>query len=126
MQVMLGSPQVKHHFITDTQEKVKDALNVWADWMHDGDDKRLGYGSPIGFEFSERGVSSWEDFEIKVEKNLAINVQAIYEGLPNLQQLSIDHFHLHAVWKSSRASLEDIYSDALVAMEVGLRRRGLV
>ena len=46
---------------------------------------------------------------MKVENNLAINVQAIYEGLKHPQQLAIDHFHLAAVWRSNRSNLEDDY-----------------
>ena len=62
-----------------------------------------------------------------VEKNMAINVQAIYDGLPSLQQLAIDHFHLHAVWRSTRpGALDDAYGNALMAVEIGLRRRGLI
>lgn len=112
--------------IEDNQAKVKDALSVWAEWMQRGVDDALGYGRTMGFEGGGSAISSWEDFEHRVEKNMAINVQAIYEGLPNLQQLAIDHFHLHAVWRSNRVPIEDVYSAALVAMEIGLRRRGLL
>lgn len=112
--------------ITVTQDKVKEALSVWAEWMQGGDEKRLGYGHSVGFNNASHGVSSWDDFERRVEKNLAINVQAIYEGLPHPQQLAIDHFHLSAVWQFNRVRIEDVYADALIAMEVALRRRGLI
>lgn len=112
--------------IDDNQAKVKEALAIWADWMQRGVGGDLGYGRTMGFESGGSAISSWEDFENCVEKNMAVNVQAIYEGLQQLQQLAIDHFHLHAVWRSNRVPIENAYASALLAMEVGLRRRGLL
>ena len=114
------------HKITDNEYKVKEALNVWSEWMQqDRDAIAMGYGKCSGFDIGG-STSSWSDFERKVENNLAINVQAIYEGLKHTQQIAIDHFHLAAVWKSNRGSLENDYADALIGIEIGLRRRGLL
>lgn len=114
------------HKIADNQHKVKDALLVWSKWMNnDRDSKALGYGKCAGFDIGGN-TSSWDEFERKVENNLAINVQAIYEGLKNSQQIAIDHFYLAAVWKSNRTSLEDDFASALIGIEIGLRRRGLL
>jgi hypothetical protein len=113
--------------VTDAQKAVKDALRVWTDFMSESisDSMKLGYGSPVGF--NTKSVSGWDDFEYRVEKNLAINVQGIISGLPNLQQCAIDHFHLGAVWSSNRgADLEAEYNKALLAIEIALRRRGLL
>jgi hypothetical protein len=112
--------------ITDNEAKVKDALQLWAEWMQqDRLESSLGYGRCVGFDGSGN-VSGWDDFERRVEKNMAINVQAIYEGLKHPQQLAIDHFHLAAVWRSNRTNIEDDYASALLAIEIGLRRRGLI
>lgn len=116
----MNMPQV----IADNERKVKDALEVWAEWVR-SDTIDLGYGKCMGFE-SGGSVGGWEDFERKVDKNMAINVQAIYDGLPHGQQLALDHFHLSAVWRSNRTNLEDDYSDAVIGIEVGLRKRGLI
>jgi hypothetical protein len=110
--------------VTDTEEKVKDALDTWSKWMR-RPNQSMGYGQSVGFE-SGGSVSGWEDFEQRVEKNMAINVQAIYEGLKHPQQMAIDHFHLSAVWKPQRYRIEDAYADALIAIEIALRRRGLI
>lgn len=111
--------------LIDIDHKIKDALEIWADWQRHGSDNKLGYGRCVGFEGASN-VSGWDDFEHKVDKNMAINVQAIYEGLTQFQQIAIDHFHLSAVWRSNRDSLEEEYSNALMCMEIGLRRRGLI
>lgn len=116
----MNLPQI----ITDNERKVKDALEIWANWMQ-RPNKGLGYGRCMGFD-GVSNTSGWDDFEHKVDKNMAINVQAIYEGLRQPQQIAIDHFHLSAVWRSNRGSLEDDYATALVAMEIGLRRRGMI
>lgn len=117
----MNQPQI----ITDLEYKVKDALYVWSEWMQQDNSKQLGYGNVAGF-FADSKATSWDDFERKVEKNMAVNVQAIYEGLPKSQQLAIDHFHLAAVWISNRSNIEDDYANALVGMQTGLRRRGLI
>lgn len=114
------------HKISDNEVKVKDALNVWADWMkRDRQEELLGYGRCVGFA-AGGGTSSWEDFERNVENNMAVNVQAIYDGLKHPQQMAIDHFHMSAVWKPQRYTIEDAYSEALIAIEIALRRRGLI
>ena len=114
------------HKISDTEAKVKDALHVWAEWMlNDNVEDALGYGRCVGFA-SGGSVSGWEDFERRVDKNMAENVNGIYEGLKMHQQLAIDHFHLSSVWKPQRYNIEDAYAEALIAIEIALRRRGLV
>lgn len=114
------------HKIVDNEAKVKDALHVWAQWMKsDRQEQALGYGRCVGFD-NGGSTSSWDDFERKVETNMAVNVQAIYEGLKHPQQLAIDHFHLSSVWKPQRYKIEDAYTEALIAIEIALRRRGLI
>lgn len=113
------------HKIADNEFKVKEALTLWADWMKPDGQKALGYGRCVGFD-NGSSTSSWDDFEHSVEKNMVITVQAIYEGLRPPQKLAIDHFHLSAVWKSNRSNIEDDYAEALIAMEIGLRRRFLI
>lgn len=115
------------HRFADNAQKVKDALEVWAESLKNDSshERALGHGRCTGFA-SGGGSSTWEDFAAKVDKNMAINVQAIFEGLKPPQQLAVSHFHLAAVWKSQRYKLEDCYADALVVIEIALRRRGLV
>jgi hypothetical protein len=110
--------------VLTSRNKVIDALETWADWMREGGVK-LGYGKPMGFEQPDR-INGWEDFERKTDENMAINVQAVYDGLGEMHQLAIDHHHLAAVWSFRRLSIADVYEAALIQMEVGLRRRGMI
>lgn len=112
--------------ISDSEAKVKDALCVWAKSLKNdvSHQRALGHGRCVGF--ASGGMSSWEDFEAKVDRNMATNVQAIYDGLKHQQRLAIDHFHLSAVWQPNRYKIEDCYADALVVIGIALRRRGLV
>jgi len=112
--------------IPDTLYKVKDALDVWAEWMQrDSTRGSLGYGRGSVFE-SGGSVSSWEDFERKVETNLAINVNAILEDLPLNQQHAVFHFHIAAVFTPQRTRIEDDYADAVEKITIALNRRGLL
>lgn len=111
--------------ITDNERKVKDALDIWAEWMSRDNSQELGYGRCMGFD-APSTVSGWDDFEHKVDKNMAINVQAILEGLPQSQQDAVFHFHIAAVIYPRRTRIEDDYGNALMALEIGLRRRGLL
>lgn len=113
-----------HASVTDTMQRVKEALDVWAAWMLQGDSHKLGYGHVVGF--NTNSLSSWDDFERKVERNLAVNVQAILEGMEERMQCAVFYFHVAAVIKPRRTKVEDDYQDALMQIEVGLRRRGLV
>lgn len=114
------------HKINNNEAKVKDALDIWADWMKkDRHDSSLGYGKCTGF-YTEGNTSSWQDFAHKVDTNMAVSVQAIYEGLKQHQQSAINHFHLSELWKHQRHKIEDAYSEALTAIELALRRRGLL
>jgi hypothetical protein len=110
--------------ITDDIKAVKAALDIWAEWMRRNDD-RLGFGS-VAVGFNTHSVSGWDDFERRVDKNMAINVMALYEDLTSPQQMAVDHFHLAAVWRPSRFSLEECYAEALAVIEKGLKRRGLI
>ena len=111
--------------IDDVTRQVKDALDVWADWPQQSGDNKLGYGKTVGF-VSGGSVSGWEDFEHRCNVNMAINVEALYEGLSPLQQSSIDHFHLSAVWSSPRVKIEDVYEKAIEIIGKGLIRRGMI
>lgn len=115
------------HKISDSDSKVKDALCVWAESLKQDSsiERELGYGRCVGFA-SGGGSSTWEDFEQRADKNMAVNVQAIYDGLKIPQQLAVSHFHLSAVWKPTRYKIEDAYADALIVIGIALRRRGLV
>jgi hypothetical protein len=111
--------------ITDDLKAVKDALEVWARWMQRDDTDKLGYGQ-VGVGFNTRSVSGWDDFARRVDKNMAINVMALYEDLSSPQQMAVDHFHLAAVWRPQRFDLDECYEQALAVILKGLKRRALI
>jgi hypothetical protein len=114
-------------YIDSTLQKVKDALEVWAEWMQQ-DDTKLGYPSKSAVILSGGGAwgSFGEDLEAELDNTMANAVDAIVEGLPLSQKNAVFHFHIAAVFTPRRTVIEDDYSDALVAVEVGLRKRGLL
>jgi hypothetical protein len=110
--------------ISDDLKAVKDALNIWGRWMNRGDGVNLGYGHSVGF--NRESIPDKRAWERRIDTNMAINVMALYEDLSSPQRMAIDHFHLSAVWRPQRFSLEECYAQALAIIEKGLKRRGLI
>jgi hypothetical protein len=114
-------------YIDTTAQRVKDALDVWAEWMQQ-DDTTLGYPSKSVGILS--GGDAWgnfcEDHEHEVDSAMAKAVDAIIEGMPLSQKNAVFHFHIAAVFTPRRTMIEDDYQDALGFLEIGLRKRGFV
>jgi hypothetical protein len=116
-----------HAYIDTTAQRVKEALDIWAEWMQQ-DDTKLGYPSKSAVILSGGGAwgSFGDDLEDEVDGTMARAVDAILEGMPLSQKNAVFHFHIAAVFTPRRTLIEDDYADALVSVEVGLRKRGLV
>jgi hypothetical protein len=116
-----------HAYIDATAQRVKEALDIWAEWMQQ-DDTKLGYPSKSAVILSGGGAwgSFGDDLEAEVDSTMARAVDAIMEGMPLSQRNAVFHFHIAAVFTPRRTLIEDDYADALVSVEVGLRKRGLV
>ena len=112
-------------YFDDTEIKVKDVLDIWANWMQIDDSQHLNYSRCMIYHLGGSNGDK-DDAELRDNKNKAINAQAIYEGLSLAQKLAINHFHLSAVWRPQRYKIEDAYASAIEAMTKGLRRRGIV
>lgn len=103
-------------------QKIKDALAVWTNWMRYPDNS-LGYPrSSVGFMTG--GLHSFDDLEKTGDLYTAKSVNAIIKGLPPLQKEAVDHFHLGA--KVTHPSLENDYAHALIGLEIGLRKKGII
>jgi hypothetical protein len=112
-------------YADDTLQKVKDALEVWADYMRH-DNSTSGYRKKSSGFHIGGGIDNWEDLEYSVDINQARAVEAILEGCTVSQRLSVHHYHLNAVWTSRRTNILDDYAEALMAVELGLKKRGLL
>lgn len=111
-------------FADNTLLRVKEALDVWSHWIR-RDDANLGYPDhSAGFTYGN--LNSFEDMTYELDNTVANAVDAIIDGLSLSQKLAVYHFHLSAVWRSNRTRIEDDYADALMIIELGLRKRGLV
>lgn len=103
--------------------RIKYYLDIWKDYML-RDDNRLGYPKKSVYCRSS-SLASFEDMADQVDYSDARAVDAIISGLPMSQQIAVNHFHLAAVWRSSRESLEEVYDKALHSIERGLNARGM-
>jgi hypothetical protein len=112
--------------MTDEDMKVKDALAIWVKYQKFVWLQNLGAKGSSAFKYGSGGITCYDDFEDKVEKNMAINVEAIMDDLSPLQKSAIDHFHLSAVWSSPRVKIEEMYEQALQIIKKALKRRGLI
>jgi hypothetical protein len=113
------------HKTNDSDVKVKEALDIWAHyqkhlWVLD-----LGVRGSSAFNYGG-GITCYDDFETKVDKNLAINIEAILGDLSLLQKSAINHFHLSAVWSSQGVKIDDVYEQAIIIIKKALLRRGLL
>jgi hypothetical protein len=109
--------------IVDNSRKVKEALDVWAEWMQRNTEK-LGY--PSKSILCSNGSTTFEDMIDVLEDSISEAIDAILDGCTISQRLAVHHFHLAAVWHSNRTTIEDDYADALIKIEIGLRKRGLI
>lgn len=95
-------------------------LDVWANWMRRGGLE----------EFHVQAVGFWahgsNDFDSMVERaddNDAIATNAAIGDLPMIEQCAVAHFHLAAVYRSNRESIEVVYMRARLGVSGGLVRR---
>ena len=111
--------------ITANETKVKEYLTEWAEWMK-ADNTKLGYPSKSLMLSSGGASTSFDDMCEVLDNTISKAIDAILEGVTISQRLAVHHYHLGAVWRSSRSNIIDDYADALMAIEFGLRRRGLM
>jgi hypothetical protein len=120
----MNAPQV----ISDNAYKVKDALDVWADWYKSDDSIAcLGveissiYGDPVS-------VKSWADLEHSGDVYLAENMNALIDGLPGHYQTAVFNVHIAQVFSSKRRDYdqEADYDNAIFALAIGMRKRYLL
>lgn len=105
-------------------QRIKYYLEIWREWMLK-DDTHLGYPKK-SLCMMTGGLSSFDDLADQVDYTDALAMDAIISHLSMSQQIAINHFHLAAVWKSSRQILEEVYADALKAIERGLNLKGMI
>lgn len=114
-------------YADDTLQKVKDALEVWAEYMrHDDTDLDFPHAS-IGFL---PGGGSWgtchEDMEETEDHKICKAIDAILDGMPARQKEAVEYFHIVGGIKPSRWSIEEAYELAIFKIEIGLRSRGFI
>lgn len=117
--------------ITKSRQLVKYALEDWSKWIK-LDNEVKGYPSKSTGLKCDGG--SWGNFlDEQEEIQGSINARAIdaiiavdSKLMNNSQRSSIYHFHTGAIWKSIRTHIEDDYEEALIILEVNLRKRNLL
>lgn len=109
---------------TINEQRIKYYLEIWREWML-RDDIHLGYPKK-SLVMMTGGLSSFEDLEDQLDNTNALAMDAIISNLTMSQQIAVSHFHLASVWRSSRQMLEEVYQDALEAIERGLNLKGLI
>ena len=96
-------------------------LTVWARWMRSGSVTQLGYvvsGGP-------RGNSSFEDLTRDNDTRCAKIVDALIEDLPPAQSCAVHHVYLGSAWRFPRLNSENLVTDAMKTLQVGLNQRGV-
>lgn len=100
--------------------RLDELLDRWAVWIRAGGME----------EFEVRAAGFWasgsSDFDSMVhaaDSKESEVVNAAISDLEAIEQIAISHVHLHAVWRTNRRSMEEVYVDARANLSEGLRRR---
>lgn len=107
-----------------TPADVERHLANWSSWMRTG-------GGVRGYAHQTPGIltgnlNSWEDLCETCDKAAARATDASIEDLPNLERVAIHHYHLAAVWRFNRETVEIVYDRAVDALSYTLSAKGLV
>lgn len=104
-------------------ERVKYYLELWKEFMRRGQ-------IDVGFRkkssiFATGGINRFEDLANEADISAARAMDAIISDLPLHQQAAVYHFNLDAVFRFTRLNIDEVYADALVAIEIGIRKKCL-
>lgn len=100
--------------------RLDELLDRWATWVRTGGLEQFQVGA-AGFWAS--GSSDFDSMLHAADSKESEVVNAAIEDLAPVEQISIAHIHLHAVWRTNRRPMEDVYVDARANLSEGLRRR---
>lgn len=101
-------------------------LDNWAEWMRD---QRTDYG--YGFSNTDgsgavNGTSrDFDSMVAEADMRCAQAVDSLIDNLPVLQARAVCQRHIGAVFHCDRASMDEAYGWARVAIREGLRKKGI-
>ncbi len=110
--------------IRTADDRVAYYLAVWRDWMRQNPDD-LGY-PPHAIPFATSGAPrTVDDFCESLDISAAEAMDAIISDLDIHHQIAVHHFNLGAVWRFSRLHPEQVYAEAILAIDAMLPKKGL-
>lgn len=101
--------------------RLDELLDRWAVWIRSGGMEEFAVGAA---KFWASGSSDFDSMVYAADNKDAITMNAAIEDLAPIEQVSIGHVHLAAVWRSNRGRpMGEVYLDARLHLSEGLRRR---
>lgn len=101
--------------------RLDELLDRWAVWIRSGGLEEFQVGAA---SYWPTGRSTFDDMLHAADSRDAERMNACIEDLPLIEQASVSHIHIGAVWRSNRGeSMQDIYLRARENLSDGLRRR---
>lgn len=109
--------------MSEPNDRLKYYLQIWKDYMH-RDAIDVGFRRKSSL-FASNSMNSFEDLANEADQSAAEAMDAIISGLDLHHQAAIYHFNLAAVFRFPQLDLEEVYADALIRIEIGIRKKGL-
>ena len=101
--------------------RLDELLDGWATWIRSGG---LDEFDVRAASYWPTGRSAFDDMVRAADSRDAERMNACIEDLPLIEQISVSHVHMGAVWRSNRGRpMGEIYLDARLHLSEGLRKR---
>ena len=119
--VLIAVDRIEQFAVGHEHPRLDWHLENWAYYMRAGGTKKLVCNV----------TSMWsrtEDFDSmcdRMEVGCAITVDALITDLSPVEQSSIYHRHLHAVYRTNREPMEVVYARARAILSAALIRKGI-
>ena len=107
----------------ESNERLKYYLEIWKDYMR-RDAIDVGFRRKCSL-FASGAMTSFEDLASDADQSAAETMDAIINGLEPHHQAAVYHCNLNAIFRFPRMDIQTVYADALILIEIGIRKKGL-
>lgn len=115
------TPRANPYAQPGEHRRLDELLDRWAVWIRAGGLEQFQVGAA---GFWAHGNSDFDGMVHAADTKDAEATNAAIEDLPPIEQVSVAHVHVGAVFRSNRGeSMEDVYLRARANLSDGLRRR---
>jgi hypothetical protein len=109
----------------DTFIRIDEVLQKWAEWHRTQDLVDVGYPKTAAGFFSN-GLKTWDDLCSSTDNATMATIDACVTSLPPPQAAAIERaYGLCAIYRFPRGNYQDCLENAMVALSVSFRAKGV-